>query len=154
MCCIGHQYFPVLWIRFLKYFYYLRFTNFCDALVFFSWMCSVMKHFYWIRQIKYHNLLSVFSCLSITPNITWVCTNYSFLFFYLLIIYLFTFQMISLFPVTPPQIAHPIPLYILPFSSMKMPLHAPTYSHLTALAFSFTGSSSLQMIKDLLSHWW
>jgi hypothetical protein len=50
------------------------------------------------------------------------------------IINLFSFssQMISSFPVAPPESPHPIPpLFPLPFASMRVLLHLLTYSHLT-----------------------
>ena len=51
--------------------------------------------------------------------------------------------MISPFPVTPSQTSYPIAPLPLPFVSMRVFLYPLTYSCLTFLAFSYTGTSSL-----------
>ena len=60
--------------------------------------------------------------------------------------------MISSFLVIPPQPTIQSPLYTLPFASMRVILHPLTHSHLTALASSSAGASSLYRTKALLSH--
>ena len=63
---------------------------------------------------------------------------------------LFTFQMLFPFPVSPPQTPSPIPpspTYI------RVLLHMPTHSCLSALAFPYPESSSLHMTKRLASQW-
>lgn len=47
----------------------------------------------------------------------------------------------SPFPVSPPQTLHPIPLP-----------NTTTYSHLTALAYPYTGTPSPHRTKGLFSH--
>jgi hypothetical protein len=62
------------------------------------------------------------------------------------IFYVFTFQILSHFTVSPLETISPISP---PSASMKMP--APTHSHLTVLAY--TGATSLHWTKGLYSHW-
>jgi drug/metabolite transporter (DMT)-like permease len=64
-------------------------------------------------------------------------------------IYLFTLQMLSPFPVSPLETLFPI--FPLPASMRVLP-HPPTLSHLPALAFLYTGPSSLHRTKGLSSH--
>ena len=78
-------------------------------------------------------------------SFSWKCHNF-FIFYW--IFYVFTFQMLSPFPVSPPE-------YPLPFSFL---LHLwgcflPTHSHVTALAFSYTRESSLYWTKGFSFHW-
>ena len=47
--------------------------------------------------------------------------------------------MISPSQVTPPETPIPSLLSLLPFASMSVLLHQPTYPHLTDLAFPYTG---------------
>ena len=71
------------------------------------------------------------------------------LIFFSWILYFITFQMLSPFPVFPLQTLYPI----IPYSaSVRIFLHPPKQSHLTALAFLYTGVSSLHRTKDLPSH--
>ena len=63
------------------------------------------------------------------------------------IFYLLTFQMLFPFSISPPQ-----PPYVISPVSMRMLAHPPTKSHLTVLAFPFTGTSSLHKTKGLSSH--
>ena len=65
------------------------------------------------------------------------------------IFYLFTFQLLSPFPVSPPETSYPFP----PPASMKACPHPLTHSCLPTLAFPYTGASSLHRTKGLFSHW-
>ena len=57
--------------------------------------------------------------------------------------------MLSPYPVSPLQPSYPIPPY--PASMKVLPNH-PTHSCFTALAFLYTGASSLHRTEGLLSH--
>ena len=57
--------------------------------------------------------------------------------------------MVSTFLVSLLQTSYPIPPY--PASIRVLP-HPPTHSHLTALAFLYTGAWSLHKTKSLPSH--
>ena len=57
--------------------------------------------------------------------------------------------MLSPFPISPLQISYPMSPY--PVSMRVLP-HLPTHSHLTTLAFLYTGASSLHQTKGLTSH--
>ena len=57
--------------------------------------------------------------------------------------------MLSLFPVSPLQIPYSIPPYP---ASMRVLSHPLTHSCPTALAFLYTGASSLHRTKGLPSH--
>jgi hypothetical protein len=72
--------------------------------------------------------------------------------FFYWIFSLFTFQMLSPFPVSPIRETHyPI---LLPPASMRVYLHLPTHSHLPTLDSPTLGHlSSLHRTKDLSSHW-
>ena len=61
--------------------------------------------------------------------------------------------MIFPFPVTPPQICHPIPP-LLPPTFMKVLLHPLTHSYtrVVTLVLSFTGASDFHRTKVLPSH--
>jgi hypothetical protein len=65
-----------------------------------------------------------------------------------LIIYLFAFQMLSPFLVSPPQI--PLLLFPFPFAFKMVLPHPPTYSQLTPPASPFTGATCLFRTKYLL----
>ena len=54
--------------------------------------------------------------------------------------------MLSPFLFSPLQPPYPISPY---HASMRLLLHPPTYSHLTALGFLYTGASSLHRTKGL-----
>ena len=57
--------------------------------------------------------------------------------------------MLSPFPVSPLE----TPCSILPhLASMRVPHNPPTYSHLPASAFSYTGASNLPRTMGLSSH--
>ena len=57
--------------------------------------------------------------------------------------------MLSPFPVSPLE----TPYHILPhLASMRVPHNPPTYSHLPASAFSYTGASNLPRTMGLSSH--
>jgi hypothetical protein len=58
--------------------------------------------------------------------------------------------MLSPFPVSPPESPYPIPC--LPATMGVFP-HPPIHPHLPALAFPYTGASSLHRTKGLFSHW-
>jgi len=78
--------------------------------------------------------------------------DFLFYLFYFLnrIFYLFTFQMLLPFQVSPLQTPYPIPPNP---ASMKLLPYPPTHSCLTALAFLYTGASSFHRTKDFSSHW-
>jgi hypothetical protein len=57
--------------------------------------------------------------------------------------------MLSPVPVSPLEPLYPIPPYP---ASMRVLPHPPIHSHLTALAFLYTGASSLHRNKGLSSH--
>ena len=63
---------------------------------------------------------------------------------------LFTFQMLTPFPVSPLQTPYPIPPYP---ASMRVLPHPPTHSCLTSLAFLYTEASNLHRTKGLPSNW-
>jgi hypothetical protein len=86
------------------------------------------------------------SCLYSLPSSLWPPVSDYRLFFFN-ILYLFTFQMLSPFPVSPPEPLPPIPPPSL--ASMRVLLH--THSRLPALAFLYTGASSLHRAKGLSS---
>jgi hypothetical protein len=65
------------------------------------------------------------------------------------LLYWFTFQMLSLFLVSPPETLY----LILPPASMRVLTHLPTHSCLPILAFPYTGAWSLPRTKVLSSHW-
>jgi hypothetical protein len=70
--------------------------------------------------------------------------------YFLLIILLFKFQMLSpRFLASPPQIPDPI---LLPFVSKRLLPNPPIHSRLTLLAFPFSVASGLQRTKHLPSH--
>jgi hypothetical protein len=73
----------------------------------------------------------------------------SVLFFKNWILYLFTFQMLSPFLVSPLKTHYPIPP---PPASIRMLPLLPTDSHLTTLAFSYTEVLSLHSIKGFSSY--
>ena len=78
-----------------------------------------------------------------------------FFFFFLIIWFLLDFAFIYIstvipFPVHLPQT--PYPIHLTPASMRVLP-HAPTHSHLTVLAFPYTGASSLHRTKGIPSHW-
>ena len=54
--------------------------------------------------------------------------------------------MLSSFPGSPLQLSYPTPPYS---ASMRVPLHPPTHSCLTALAFLYTGASNLHRTKEI-----
>jgi hypothetical protein len=56
------------------------------------------------------------------------------------IFYLFTFQMLTAFPISHPEIPYPINL---PLASMKVFPNPPTHSCLPTLAFPYTGASAI-----------
>jgi hypothetical protein len=63
---------------------------------------------------------------------------------------LFTFQMLSPFPVSP----HSPPIsFSLPSASVRVLSHLPTHSWLSTLAFPYLGSSSLHRTKGLPFQW-
>ena len=66
------------------------------------------------------------------------------------IFYLFTFQMLSPFPVSPPETPSPRPHSPAPMRVLPYPQ---THSSLTALASPYTGASSLHKTKEHSSHW-
>jgi len=72
------------------------------------------------------------------------------LFYFKWIFYLFTFPMLSPFPVSPLQTLYPIFPYP---ASMSMRPQPPTHSCFTILALLYIGASSLHKTKGLLSHW-
>ena len=74
--------------------------------------------------------------------------NFFILFYW--IFSLFIFQMLSPFPVSPPQT--PYPILPLPASMRVLP-HPPNHSCLPALAFPYTAASRLHRTKGLSSHW-
>ena len=57
--------------------------------------------------------------------------------------------MLSPFPVPTPETPYCIPL---PPASVRVLVHLPTYCCLPALAFPYTGASSLHNTKGLSSH--
>ena len=69
------------------------------------------------------------------------------MYFFNWIFYLFTFQILSHFPVSPLQSSIPSPLTLLLWGWPS------TYSCLTALIFLCTGASSFHRNKGFLSHW-
>jgi hypothetical protein len=114
------------------------FVLFCFALLCFFQFLAIMNQaamkifeqlFLWDgRTLKFH----------LTPN--------SFFFFFYLIFSLFTFQMLSLFPVSP--LEHPYPIHPSPTSMRVLP-HSSTHP---LLAFPYTGASRFHRTKDLSSH--
>ena len=66
------------------------------------------------------------------------------------VFYLFTIQMLSSFPFSPPEIPYPI-LYFP--ASMKVLPQPSTHSCLNILAFTYIGALSLHRTKGLSSHW-
>ena len=72
-----------------------------------------------------------------------------FLFPFSWLFYLFTFQMLS--PSWSSLQKSPTPSLFI--ASMRVLLHPPTYSYLTAVASPCTGASSFHRTKDLFSHW-
>jgi hypothetical protein len=58
--------------------------------------------------------------------------------------YLFTFQMLSPFPVCPPQAPYPL---LLPRASMRVLPHPPTHSCFSGLEFPYPSSSSVHRTK-------
>ena len=65
------------------------------------------------------------------------------------IFYLFTFQMFSLFPISPLKTPFLFPLA--PVSMGVIP-HSPTHSRIPALAFPYTQAWNLHRTKGLPSH--
>jgi hypothetical protein len=65
--------------------------------------------------------------------------------------YLFTFQVLCPFPVSPLQAPYSIPAQL---ASMRVLKHLLTHSCLSSLAFLYTGSSIPYRTKGLPSHWW
>jgi hypothetical protein len=58
--------------------------------------------------------------------------------------------MLSPFPVSPLENPYP---FLPPPASLRVLTHPPTHSHLTALAFPYTGESSLHRTKGFSSNW-
>jgi hypothetical protein len=83
--------------------------------------------------------------MMIFSSSTFGAEEYSFFYW---IFYLFTFQMLSLFPISPPEIPYPIPLL---HGSIRV-LPPPTHSLLTALTFPYTGPSSCPPIDARKGH--
>ena len=64
------------------------------------------------------------------------------------IFYVFTFQMLSPFLISPLETSYPIPPPCASMGALPLP---PTHSHLTSLAFPYTGELSLYRTKGLSS---
>jgi hypothetical protein len=71
-------------------------------------------------------------------------------FFFILDIFFISISKVIPFPFLPAQIPYPIPPP-LPASMRVLP-HLPTHCHLTAMAFAYTGTSSLHRTKILSCH--
>jgi hypothetical protein len=101
--------------------------------------------------------LSLFSILSLQFFYTGTILYFFLIYFFLLIIplfHLFTSQIISHFPVTPPQTPpshiHPLcPLLCVHESALPPPI----LSHPTTPVTHYAGASNFHKTKGLLSHW-
>jgi hypothetical protein len=90
-------------------------------------------------------------CIYSEHKVMWrLLMMFSFFLFLNWIFYLFTFQMLYPLLVSFLQTHYPIPPY--PTSMGVLP-HPHTHSSLTALAFLYTGASTLHRTKGLHSHW-
>jgi hypothetical protein len=73
-----------------------------------------------------------------------------FFFFFYWILSLFILEILSPFPVPPPEIPY---LFSPPLASMRVFPHPPTHSCFSVLVFPYTGALSLHRTKGLFSHW-
>lgn len=117
-----------------------KISSLCQFCPFISPSFENFIHEYCIYVISTHSTFS-FNSLHTLPLNPWPPVFYC-------IFYLFTFQMLSPFQISPSETPYPTPSFCF-YKGAPPPIH----SYFPGLAFPYTGASSLQGTKDLFSYW-